>query len=100
MQCDVVMGTYSTVLYEAVLALLPAIVLNTSFTYGHDIACDGLAGFAESPEGVSSSVLKACALPEEELIRRRDAIWGERLVDGACALFDAAETRLWSGWDD
>ena len=94
-QADVVLGTYSTTLYEAVLALVPVVVVNTSFTYGHDIARDGLAEFAESPESVCDVVLRAAKLSQEELIWRRNAIWGEGLTDGATTLFDVAQDRLW-----
>jgi len=94
-QSDVVLGTYSSVLYEAALALRPAVVLNTSFDFGHDIVRDGLAEFAKSPECVRDVVLRASALPREELIRRRNAIWGDRIIDGTSTLFDVAESRLW-----
>ncbi len=95
-RCDVVIGTYSSVLYEAALVMRPAVVLHTDFSYGYDIVEDGLAGFAESPEVVVERVLEAARLDEEELDRRRREIWGDRLTDGASELFDAAEARLWA----
>jgi hypothetical protein len=93
-QADVVVGTYATVLFEAVLALRPAVVFNTSFTYEHDLAHDGLVEFAESPDRVCDVVLRASALSEEELIRRRNVMWGEQIMDGTAILFDVAKTRL------
>lgn len=92
---DVVVGTYSTVLYEAALVLRPAVVLNTTFTYGHEMAMDGLAEFAETPGDVAHRVLSAHAQPEAERIRRRNVIWGEKIVDGPSVLLDTAEERLW-----
>jgi len=92
---DVVLGTYSTALYEAALALRPVVVLNTSFTYGHDLVYDGLAELAESPETVCNTVLKAARLPQLELAARRTCVWGEDFGDGACKLLDRAEAQLW-----
>ena len=94
-QADVVLGTYSTALYEAVLALCPVVVLNTTFTYGHEIVYDGLAEFAESPANIIETVLRTVELPNEELLRRRNVAWGEEILDGASTLFDVAEIELW-----
>ncbi len=95
-RCDVAVGTYSSVLYEAVLALVPVVVLRTTFSYGHEIAEDGLAELASSPEVVVETVERAAGLDRRELLRRRQVLWGEAPPDGARRLFDAAETRLWS----
>ncbi len=95
-RCDVVVGTYSSVLYEAVLALVPAVVLKTTFGYGHEIAEDGLVELAVSPEVVVRTVERAAALGRGERLRRRRALWGEAPTDGARRLFDVAEARLWA----
>lgn len=93
--CDVVVGTYSSVLYEAALALLPAVLLRTTFSYGHELVEDGLAELAERPEEVVETVERAAALDLRERRRRRDALWGDAPLDGARHLFDVAESRLW-----
>jgi hypothetical protein len=94
-QADVVVASYSSVLYEAALALRPILYIGTSFSYGDDIAQDQLVEVAETPDEAGAAVIRAAATPEDILIRRRDTIWGRNIKDGACALFDEAETRLW-----
>lgn len=94
-QSDVIVGTYSTALYEAILALHPVVVLNTSFIYGHEIVRDGLAEFAESPDQLADTLLQAASHSRVELLRRREIVWGEEISDGASALFDMAEEKLW-----
>jgi hypothetical protein len=93
-RCDVLVGTYSTVLYEAAYVLKPAVIVKTSFSYGHDLAYDKLADFAESPQQICDVVLRASQTPKSERIRRRNILWGEYLTDGASALLDMAEERL------
>lgn len=91
--CDVLLGTYSTVLYEAAYVLKPAVILKTSFSYGHDLAYDGLADFAESPEHICEIVVRSSLLSERELVRRRERIWESEMKDGAATLFDYAESK-------
>jgi hypothetical protein len=95
LQCDVVLGTYSTVLYEAALLLRPAVVLDTPFRYGHDLVRDGLGDFACTPQEVVMVTRRAHATDAAERDRRRNTIWGDALRDGARTLFDVAEQRLW-----
>jgi hypothetical protein len=89
---DVVVGTYSTVLYEAALALTPTVWVRTSRAYGRELAEETLAEEAARPEEFARALRKAAALPDEERLRRRSRIWGERVADGAAALMDALET--------
>ncbi|MBI5849147.1 MAG: hypothetical protein HZB31_14580 [Nitrospirae bacterium] len=84
---DVVLGTYSTVLYEAALALKPALIVNTSFTYGHDLAKDGLAFWAENPHSVCDIAVRAFQTPIVELLSRRDRLWGKLEQDSMNRLF-------------
>ncbi len=98
-QSDVIVGTYSTALYEAILALHPVVVLNTSFAYGHEIVRDGLADFAESPGRLADTLLQTTLHPRAELLRRRKIVWGVQISDGASALFDMAEERRWQAPD-
>ena len=93
-KADVVIGMYSSVFYEAVLALKPVVVLDSTSPFAADLPQYGLAEFAESPECVCDVVLRASALPGEERMRRRNVVWGEQLTDSASRLFDVVETRL------
>lgn len=93
---DVVLGSYSTVLYEAAALLKPTVLLGTSFTYGLDLATDGLSDLASRPEHVVEVVLRAAGLDNAELERRRHAIWGDWTADGPNQLLDLAETDLWA----
>jgi hypothetical protein len=92
---DVVAGTYGTILYEAILALIPAVIFKTSFSYGHELAEDGCAAFVNEPAMAAEIVLNAVKISEGERVRRKNAVWGENILDGAKELFDKAEKDLW-----
>lgn len=92
---DVVIAAYSSVLYEAAMALLPIVHLSTSFSYGKDIATDGLAVSAESPRQICAAVRDAAGESDSTLKARRERIWGSFVPAGASALLDEAEERLW-----
>ncbi len=95
---DLALGTYSTVLYEAALSLIPTVWLRTSIAYGRELAEEGLAEAAEDPQQVVAVVDRALRIPREELLRRRDRIWSSAAEDGAQRLMEVAETRLWHEW--
>lgn len=92
---DVVMGTYSSVLYEAALTLRPIVWLRTSMAYGAELVQEGLAEEATAPEKIRQVVDRAACLPEEELRRRRRVIWGNPSRSGVEVLLDRAEEELW-----
>ncbi|MCX6025348.1 MAG: hypothetical protein NTY23_03655 [Chloroflexi bacterium] len=94
-QVDLALGTYSTVLYEAALSLIPTVWLRTAIAYGRELAEEGLAEAAEDPQQVVAAVDRALRLPREELIRRRDRIWSSAADDGARRLVETGEARLW-----
>jgi hypothetical protein len=94
-QVDLALGTYSTVLYEAALSLIPTVWLRTAIAYGRELAEEGLAEAAEDPQQVVAAVDRALRLPREELIRRRDRIWSNAADDGARRLVETGEARLW-----
>jgi hypothetical protein len=94
-QVDLVLGTYSTVLYEAGLSLIPTVWLRTAIAYGRELAEEGLAQAAEEPASVVAAIERALRLAPEELQRRRDRIWLNAAGDGASRLMDFAEARLW-----
>ncbi|MBN1439810.1 MAG: hypothetical protein JW929_10405 [Anaerolineales bacterium] len=85
-QVDVAVGTYSSVLYEALLADVPAVWMKTTRAYGRELADDGLAEAAARPEELPDAVLRAAALPEDERRRRRERAWGEAGRSGAASL--------------
>jgi len=94
-QVDLALGTYSTVLYEAALSLIPTVWLRTAIAYGRELAEEGLAEAAEDPQHVVAAVDRALRLPREELLRRRDRIWSNAADDGARRLVETGEARLW-----
>ncbi len=94
-QVDLALGTYSTVLYEAALSLLPTVWLRTAIAYGRELAEEGLAEAAEAPSSVVEVIERALRLAPEELQRRRYRIWSNAAGDGASRLMDFAEARLW-----
>ena len=94
-QVDLALGTYSTVLYEAALSLVPTVWLRTAIAYGRELAEESLAEAAEDPQQVGAAVDRALRLPQEELIRRRDRIWSNVAEDGARRLIEMGEARLW-----
>jgi hypothetical protein len=90
-QVDVALGTYSTVLYEAALALVPVVWLKTSRAYGRELAEEGLAEIAASPADLPAALGRAASLPAEERRRRRARIWGENAGNGAERLLEELE---------
>ena len=94
-QVDLALGTYSTVLYEAALTLIPTVWLRTAIAYGRELAEEGLAEAAEDPQHIVAAVDRAFRLPREELLRRRDRIWSNAAKDGARRLIEIGEARLW-----
>jgi hypothetical protein len=94
-QADLALGTYSTVLYEAALSLLPTVWLRTAIAYGRELAEEGLAEACQAPASIVEVIEQALRLAPEELQRRRDRIWSNASGDGASRLLDFAEARLW-----
>ena len=83
-----VLGTYSSVLYEAILAHRPVVVVKTSSPFGFTLGEEGLAELADAPEAIESATARAAGLPLEELERRRRVVWGDTTLDGARAIVD------------
>lgn len=95
-QVDVAIGTYSTVLYEAALALVPILWLKTTRAYGRELTEEGLADAVGTPAQLPDALRRAVALPMAERLRRRERIWGAERISGAERLLDELEamTRL------
>ncbi len=89
---DVVVGMYSSVLYEAVLAGKPVVIIKNSSPFAGNLAEQGLADLIVDCEQAEEIVIHASNLSQEELIRRRDVVWGKEQNDGASTLFQAVET--------
>jgi hypothetical protein len=94
-QVDVAVGTYSSVLYEAALSLIPSVWIKTSRAYGRELVEEGLADAANDPSTLGDVLLRAAQLSAEERIRRRDRIWGKETGIGSVRLLDEAERTLW-----
>ena len=93
-ECDVVVGLYSSVLYEALQAPRPVVVLRTRSPYAGDLGAEGLATVVDDPESACDRVVQAAALPFAELTRRRERVWGKAPGDGAARIFEAVDLAL------
>jgi hypothetical protein len=85
-QVDAVIGTYSSVLYEAALMSVPIVWMKTTRAYGRELAEEGLAEAAESPEALPAVIRRAHALSSDVLRLRRERIWGGEIQNGAVSL--------------
>ena len=97
--CDVVLGTYSSVLYEAAFLLKPLVVVKTTAPVGDELVQESLAELASGPDGIEQAVTRAVALPTSELERRRAVLWGDGRVDGARHLVEHALARSTASTD-
>ena len=97
--CDVVLGTYSSVLYEATFFLKPLVVVKTTVPFGFEFGQESLAERASGPDGIEQAVARAVALPSSELERRRAVLWGEGRADGARHLVEHALARSTTSTD-
>ena len=93
-EADVVLGTYSSALSEAILALKPVVIVATTFTYGHHLVRAGLAEWAASPDGVVEVVQRAATISLADRRARRNALWGDGLRNGAELILDQAQQRM------
>jgi hypothetical protein len=82
-QVDVAVGTYSTVLYEAVLAQVPIVWMRTSRAYGRELTEEHLAEAADRPEELPGVIRKAVAFRDSEFNQRRDLVWGKDIRAGS-----------------
>jgi hypothetical protein len=87
-QVDVAVGTYSTVLYEAILARVPIVWMKTSRAYGRELADERLAEAARRPEELPDAIRKAAASRDAELNQLRDLVWGKDIREGSKSLVE------------
>jgi hypothetical protein len=85
-QVDAVIGTYSSVLYEAALMSLPIVWMKTTRAYGRELVEEGLAEAADRPEELADAIRRAHALSPGALRERRERIWGAEIKNGAVSL--------------
>jgi hypothetical protein len=83
---DAVIGTYSSVLYEAALMSIPIIWMKTTRAYGRELVEEGLAEAAQRPEELADAIRRAHALSPGALLERRERIWGAEISNGAVSL--------------
>jgi len=87
-QVDVAVGTYSTVLYEAVLAMVPIVWMKTSRAYGCELVEEHLAEAATAPEELPAAIRRAVAGQDAELRKRRELVWGKDIQNGSKCLVE------------
>ncbi|MGD0173460.1 MAG: hypothetical protein ABSC61_03350 [Anaerolineales bacterium] len=85
---DVAIGTYSTVLYEAALAMVPIVWMKTSRAYGVELGDEHLAGTADRPEELPGAIRKAAARTDADLRRIRELVWGKDIRNGSKSLVE------------
>ena len=85
---DAAIGTYSTVLYEAALAMVPIIWMKTSRAYGRELGEDHLAETADRPEELPGAIRKAVARTDAELRKIRERVWGKDIRNGSECLLE------------
>ena len=77
---DLVIGNLSTILMESWIIGVPSIVIKTNFDYGSHLYEDGLVDLVEEPEDLNRVIEKNLSLTKQEIINRRNLIWGENFV--------------------
>lgn len=80
---DVVIGAYSSVLYEAIAAQKPVVVIPSDYHLSAlHLAAENLADLFISPSSAAETILKAANISGAVLERRRTVVWGEKQLDG------------------
>lgn len=75
-ECDVVIGSYTSVLYESYLHLVPSVVMQVP-GMAQDRVREGWLLVAPSPGDLPRVIRAAAALSPAELVERQRQIWGE-----------------------
>jgi len=74
---DVVIGTYTSVLFECYLHLVPSVVIKVQGSFARDMAEEGWALVAHMRSELRTQVEQAVALTPEELLMRQKHVWGD-----------------------
>ncbi len=74
---DMVVGTYSTLLYDMVASEVPVAILNTSSDYGEGMVKNGLAEKISLTPSLCQDVLRIAKTPKNILKERKDRLLGE-----------------------
>jgi hypothetical protein len=74
---DIVLGTYSTMLYDAVRLGCPVAILETSIDYGDGMVINGLADMLSINSDVHANLERLSGMPEKILRERRNKLTGE-----------------------
>jgi hypothetical protein len=86
---DVVIGCYSSLLYEAICYQIPLVVIPSSSKYfAIDLIRNKLAQLAEKPSEIVQCIVKANQLPSSELAERREIIWGPSPLRNCDKIFE------------
>ncbi|HJU08123.1 MAG TPA: hypothetical protein VJ727_06535, partial [Rhodanobacteraceae bacterium] len=82
-QADVVVASFTSAIFEAILHRKPVILFSTtSRDDPHGLAKSGLATKVRSPASVEGAVLCAARTDSDELARRKNRVWGNDVRDG------------------
>lgn len=85
---DVLLGTYSTTVYESYLSLVPSVVMDVKNRWVRSTVEEGWTMVAESPAAIIMTIERAAALDVDQVKGVRDRIWGSVTL-GARAIVEA-----------
>jgi len=81
-EADVVVGSYSSALFDAIRCLKPVVIFDTSVWQDlHGLADYGIAQRATSPEEIVKKVFETLDIPKRTLSSFRRQVWGEPYED-------------------
>ncbi len=78
MSVDVVLGTYSTILYDMVALEKPVAILETSIDYGNGMIENGLAEIICNNENLYEKLRMICNTEHSTLVERREKLLGKQ----------------------
>lgn len=94
-RADVVVGSFSSALFEAILAERPVVLIATCrYADPHGLARNGAATLVTSPADLPAAVAVAASTPAAELRRRRQVVWRGAELHPAIAVLEAMDGLL------
>lgn len=95
---DVVIGSHSTALLEALYFYKPVVILNTvKWSDYFEVKKNGVAVFTQSPQDVTEALVLSTQVTIKELHDRRTFIWGDGTLCGPKNLMNVIESYLQTG---
>lgn len=98
-QVDVVIASFTSAIFEAILHQKPVILFSTArYDDPHGLAKSGLAMKIPSPADIAEAVVRAAGTRADELARRKQRVWGNGAHDGGkLAILEMQKLRQAAG---